>query len=778
MPYRPTNMSPDNVAIVRGEDIIFNCLIDKYDTVTKAELILYDMNNKNNIAYIKMNMDEEIYSSGLSCDEKNTSELPFVAKDYEVPIFTIGVLNTSSFLQEVSSVSYCLILSNENIYENFVLEGNILDTDLIPESTTAQFYIAPSPLLKNDKSQKIVNKMNKAFDFTMVNSYYFQNNKIKNLDNKNNTIYLEYSIPEVKIDSWLKLETIVGLFSISEIDFTNRKITVKESLESFDTIEGTVVSIYNEYNILSVEKSILDESMIDYERQLLSNFRNNPFPENIVFKPQVYYKEIGEKTNKYYYMMGLYDKNNTAIELNDEKLQEINQYSYFFSKNKVNYAGSNLGKVVKFNGKEWRPQNHGYVAPQYCFNIGFSERTDTSSPNYLNIDGYEHIFIEIPTIASDISNQNSYFQIKSNNIESPERAFTLIDKKEVTIQQENNSYRSKIFSGSLSGDQNTIEYSQWILKKDGVIIDKSPKAYAKIENYQYNLFEDFDLTSKKPMYDLILKVHDKRNIDWSAEEKTLKAYFSYETEILEAIVENKYVKVMMPTALSNQSDLKGYVVNRYEISENEELICQQSLGFFEGHPKFIKDYGAGQCKHYRYEVVGIGYRAVYKTNTINTFDWYEINLFGTKSYYTNTDKGKYTIDEDNLWTFRLDANANQITFNATNTPIDASGSRFPKITASNKNYLSGSGSMYLGTLDNDDMYYTRDNDAELLRFSEFANNGAVKFLKLKNGMVIPVSITLKSSSNLDNLNGNPTKINFDWVQVDDLNSTLTKEATI
>ena len=41
-------------------------------------------------------------------------------------------------------------------------------------------------------------------------------------------------------------------------------------------------------------------------------------------------------------------------------------------------------------------------------------------------------------------------------------------------------------------------------------------------------------------------------------------------------------------------------------------------------------------------------------------------------------------------------------------------------------------------------------------------------------MVIPVSINLKSSQNFANLNGNPTKITFDWVQVDSLDSSVTK----
>lgn len=210
-----------------------------------------------------------------------------------------------------------------------------------------------------------------------------------------------------------------------------------------------------------------------------------------------------------------------------------------------------------------------------------------------------------------------------------------------------------------------------------------------------------------------------------------------------------------------------------------DIIKSVAIGEINNLVAQIKDYGAGQGKIYQYELVPNKIDADYlsnnsdskgiltrKSNLVNTDEWYEINLFGTNSYYRNNDNSQYTVDKDNLWTFELDADSDSITFNAVNTPNDNTGSRYPKVTTSSKNYLSGSATMYLGTV-NTNGQYSRDNDFELLKFSNFANNDAVKFLKLKNGMVIPVSITLKSSQNQSNLIGNPTKITFDWVQIDD-----------
>lgn len=206
-----------------------------------------------------------------------------------------------------------------------------------------------------------------------------------------------------------------------------------------------------------------------------------------------------------------------------------------------------------------------------------------------------------------------------------------------------------------------------------------------------------------------------------------------------------------------------------DVLENIEFSRKNSVTLCSVDKKVstIKDYGAGQGKFYQYEIIPLtkDLNKSYITNIINTDNWYEINLFGTKSYYKETINSQYEIDENNLWTFELDAKGDDITFNAVNTPNANSGSIYPKITTGNKNYLSGTVTMYLGS--NNDGIYARDNDSELFRFLDFANNDSVKFLKLKNGMVIPVAITLKSSSNKSNLIGNPTTITVEWTQVDD-----------
>lgn len=457
------------------------------------------------------------------------------------------------------------------------------------------------------------------------------------------------------------------------------------------------------------------------------------------------------------YYIGLYHSNNKILNLSD-----VNKYTYYYKLLDGNQM--TLSSIWGFNETD-KGNREGCT---YRFN----DRLEYTQ--FQRDDG--SILCELPTNSGQT--QGKYFQIKTNELSTSEQTFNIISSKpsiEVILKRGSGAY--KVFESALTNNSNNIEYSQWTLKDSSTneIIYQTPKEYFTIKDFEYYFFKP------NKIYLLELKVHDKRNFDYSSQIEVNTEEENFEEVLLEesAKIQDKYVEIDLKDTLSE--NIMNRIILRDEIDNDGSIIKSILLKEnVDSYNTYFRDYGAGQGKNYVYKIIvlsqpseGSASGQIYKTNEVNTNDWYEVNLFGTKSHYKNAENGQYEIDEKNLWSFELDADANNITFNASNTPNAESAFRYPKITTSQKNYLSGSGTAYLGSL-NQNGEYCKDTDKHLMDFANFASNGCVKILKLKNGMVIPVSINLKSSQNFANLNGNPTKITFDWVQVDSLDSSVTK----
>lgn len=251
---------------------------------------------------------------------------------------------------------------------------------------------------------------------------------------------------------------------------------------------------------------------------------------------------------------------------------------------------------------------------------------------------------------------------------------------------------------------------------------------------------------------------------------------------LEDIEKNKYqFSVIFSTGNLNGGDFvtpQGFVnykyfIYRYNLSKEKELldynyVCELPLisdnvilGFY--------DYGVGGDNTYEYIIVPIYKKnnediyyagAKVRSDSVTT-DWFEVGLFGTKEENKNT----YLIDEMQKWYFELDVSADQITFNS-DIKIHNLNSAIPKIGLSNKNYLSNSITCKLGKIKNE-CEYVEDNIKYLSKFNEFSNSNKIKILRLKNGLIIPVNISLKSASFNNNVVGTPSDISFDWTQIAD-----------
>lgn len=146
-------------------------------------------------------------------------------------------------------------------------------------------------------------------------------------------------------------------------------------------------------------------------------------------------------------------------------------------------------------------------------------------------------------------------------------------------------------------------------------------------------------------------------------------------------------------------------------------------------------------------------------------DWVGTALYGVKYDYDNNDKNRYELDSDNVWYFDLDTQSNTIDFtNERNIFLNLSP--IPKVGVSSANYMTQSITTKLGYLDENDIY-VGDNGWKLNKFAEWANDGFIKILRLRNGYLIPVDIQLKNNTINYSALGEPSDITFTWTQVKD-----------
>ena len=97
-------------------------------------------------------------------------------------------------------------------------------------------------------------------------------------------------------------------------------------------------------------------------------------------------------------------------------------------------------------------------------------------------------------------------------------------------------------------------------------------------------------------------------------------------------------------------------------------------------------------------------------------------------------------------------------------------SPIPKVGVSSSNYMTQSITTKLGYLDENDIY-VGDNGWKLNKFAEWANDGFIKILRLRNGYLIPVDIQLKNNTINYSALGEPSDITFTWTQVKDHRTT-------
>ena len=237
-------------------------------------------------------------------------------------------------------------------------------------------------------------------------------------------------------------------------------------------------------------------------------------------------------------------------------------------------------------------------------------------------------------------------------------------------------------------------------------------------------------------------------------------------------------------------------VSIYKKTFKDGALCNQTLilsnqTMSEKPPSLLLyDYGVSFDHTYEYEVLYTvdelvstteGSETTTNNNTIKKYyeskpsalltieEWVGTALYGVKYDYDNNYKNRYELDSDNVWYFDLDTQSNTIDFtNERNIFLNLSP--IPKVGVSSANYMTQSITTKLGYLNENDIY-VGDNGWKLNKFSEWANNGFIKILRLRNGYLIPVDIQLKNNTINYSALGEPSDITFTWTQVKDHRTT-------
>lgn len=146
-------------------------------------------------------------------------------------------------------------------------------------------------------------------------------------------------------------------------------------------------------------------------------------------------------------------------------------------------------------------------------------------------------------------------------------------------------------------------------------------------------------------------------------------------------------------------------------------------------------------------------------------NWWNWSLVGLQE--SDTD-GLYYADSENIWLFDT-----MLTSNGFDQNIDKyimeNFTQFPKISSGKKNYLSSSLTAFLSNVDLETGKYV-DTVEQYNRFVDFIAQPTPKLLRDRKGNGWVVSTTGNSMQYIDESTEQITKVSFNFVQLNDINS--------
>lgn len=213
----------------------------------------------------------------------------------------------------------------------------------------------------------------------------------------------------------------------------------------------------------------------------------------------------------------------------------------------------------------------------------------------------------------------------------------------------------------------------------------------------------------------------------------------------------------------NNENILYYKIQRKNTREN---IMRTVANVDKTETKII-DFNIGNKATYKYYITPIlevdGKEVTGQTIETDEFDtdWCSWSVIGLKT----VDEATYEIDDDNIWIFHLNLEAGDYKPVYSKTYTQGMG-RFPKGFSGKTNYIKGSLSCYLGEVDK---YgdYCNDDVVKNKKWTEFCNNDELKLLRDIKGNVFLVDIEDTSMKVENYINGMPTKISFNFIQLGD-----------
>lgn len=214
-------------------------------------------------------------------------------------------------------------------------------------------------------------------------------------------------------------------------------------------------------------------------------------------------------------------------------------------------------------------------------------------------------------------------------------------------------------------------------------------------------------------------------------------------------------------SITISNDIVGYKIQRYEVDYGRLY----DVATIDNKNMYFEDYNLRNNKSYQYRIVPI-----YIKNGVETLgspiptetvlaNWHGWTVIGTKP---TREKGKYTIDKDNIWRFGLNVEAESI-YPVFNKNYVTGFGQFPKEVRGEENYLEGKISCLIGEMECEN--YTGDTIDTIEKWRSFCNNGELKLLKDLKGHVIPCSIKDTTSSINYKVLEQITTISFSFIQL-------------
>lgn len=695
----------------------FSLFGNKYDYFIQEGVLDYPKDSAGNDIVMNPSyyniMPQENVKNGQLLNDKYYIKI----KDKTHYCFQTGICKIT---QTVSggSARTTTILFNENIGK-FLSDNGITELqfrlgtenlDTYPASKLNKVSGSDYKFTLSDSDFILVNKdgthtQEIYYDFQRLNTYItlHTNSSLDEISQIKNLDDLRYIIRTNEIETQIFQADVVNPRNLL-VNFSLNNKTVRIVSNPFFELQKYEIEILKEAK--SVFKSpFIYLPIIDYEYQFL-------FPGEYQVKITTY-----EKGN---YLKKIFIQDFLVSEYNSEQYGIAN-YDKIKKANRISLSNIMLLPWKDRDGSVWyNGQNYSWGEFVNTFSLNTDILLDLRATIYKYLIGDDGEIIEQFLLADKKSLEPHWNENNSFNFDSDFYDYGVMDRQK---------YQYEIF---YEGDVSVTSY------KDSITLSGSEESIKiEVSNDTQGLFSAQILNSDGFSISAILKENDSNYI---REE--------YDGKITIFDNSNNSIKYLLNVKITDNQIAGAIAIDPF--SESLDPLDNPPNIEIETHDP-INSYITKDILTVHSD-----------TFSIND-DWLGVTLYGTKYNKDENEQNRYELDESQVWYFDLDTKADSIDFN-TERNVFVNASPIPKIGKSKVSYMTQTITTKLGYLDHEDVY-VEDNKNKLMKFAEFANTEMTKILRLRNGLLIPVDIDLKTNTNNYSVVGAPSDISFTWTQI-------------